>query len=78
MHAGARVRFVDCDPQTMAFDLDDVAAQHRRPTPRPSIIVHIGGLISPAIAGLAQLCDDRGVHLVEDAAHAHGSALDGR
>src|SRR4029079_15863293 len=24
-HAGARVKFVDCNPDTMAFDLDDVA-----------------------------------------------------
>jgi dTDP-4-amino-4,6-dideoxygalactose transaminase len=42
------------------------------------IAVHIGGLISPAVPALAQLCRDRGVHLVEDAAHAHGSALGGR
>jgi perosamine synthetase len=77
VHAGARVVFVDCDPETMAFDLADVRA-HLRPETAAVIAVHIGGLISPALPALAELCHDRGVHLVEDAAHAHGSALGGR
>jgi dTDP-4-amino-4,6-dideoxygalactose transaminase len=40
--------------------------------------VHIGGMISPDIIGLRELCDEHGIALVEDAAHAHGSTLDGR
>ncbi len=77
VHAGARVVFVDCDPETMAFDLADVEA---RITPRTAAVVavHIGGLISPAVPALVELCRSRGVHLVEDAAHAHGSALGGQ
>jgi perosamine synthetase len=77
VHAGARVVFVDCDPETMAFDLADVRA-HLRPETAAVIAVHIGGLVSPALPALAELCHDRGVHLVEDAAHAHGSTLGGR
>jgi perosamine synthetase len=77
VHAGARVVFVDCDPETMAFDLADVEA-HLSPATAAVVAVHIGGLISPAITALAELCAARGVHLVEDAAHAHGSALGGR
>src|SRR3954470_22843044 len=45
MHAGARVRFVDCDPATMSFDLEDVRAQ-LTPDTAAIIAVHIGGLIS--------------------------------
>jgi len=75
LHAGARVRFVDCDPATMSFDLDDVAASIGSDT-AAVVAVHIGGLISPAVPALAALCAQRGVSLVEDAAHAHGSALD--
>jgi dTDP-4-amino-4,6-dideoxygalactose transaminase len=75
-HAGARVRFADCDPRTMSFDLADVAAQIT-PATAAVVAVHIGGLISDDITALAQLCADRGIALVEDAAHAHGSALDG-
>jgi perosamine synthetase len=77
LHAGARVVFVDCDPDTMAFDLADVES-HIGPDTAAVIAVHIGGLISPAVPALAQMCRDWGVHLVEDAAHAHGSALGGR
>ena len=76
-HAGARVRFVDCDPQTMAFDLADVEAQIR-PETAAVVAVHIGGLLSPDMPALARLCRERGIHLVEDAAHAHGCALGGR
>ena len=77
VHAGARVVFVDCDPETMAFDLADVEA-HLSPATAAVVAVHIGGLISPDLPALAKLCAARGVHLVEDAAHAHGSALGGR
>jgi perosamine synthetase len=77
VHAGARVVFVDCDPETMAFDLADVETRLTADT-AAVIAVHIGGLLSPALPALAQLCRDRGVHLVEDAAHAHGSALGGK
>ena len=76
-HAGARVVFVDCDPATMAFDLDDVASRIG-PETAAVIAVHIGGLISPAMPALVELCRDRGVEVVEDAAHAHGCALGGR
>jgi dTDP-4-amino-4,6-dideoxygalactose transaminase len=76
-HAGARVRFVDCDPATMAVDVDDVAAQIG-PDTAAVVVVHIGGLIADAVPGLVELCRERGVALVEDAAHAHGSALDGQ
>jgi perosamine synthetase len=74
VHAGARVVFVDCDPETMAFDLADVESRLTADT-AAVVAVHIGGLISPAVPALEQLCRARGVHLVEDAAHAHGSAL---
>jgi perosamine synthetase len=76
-HAGARLVFVDCDPATMAFDLADVESRLTAET-AAVVAVHIGGLISPAMPALEKLCRDRGVDLVEDAAHAHGSALGGR
>jgi dTDP-4-amino-4,6-dideoxygalactose transaminase len=40
--------------------------------------VHIGGIITPEIDAIRTWCAARGVWLFEDAAHAHGSALDGR
>ena len=40
------------------------------------MLVHIGGLITPDADEIRALCGRRGVHLVEDAAHAHGSPKD--
>ena len=77
VHAGARLRFVDCDPQTMAIDPVDLEAC-LGPDTAAVIVVHIGGLVTPAIDEIAGLCTAAGVDLVEDAAHAHGSAFDGR
>src|SRR5258708_381497 len=74
VHAGARLRFVDCDPRTRAIDPADLAACITADT-AAVVIVHIGGLVTPAIDEIAQLCAARGVQLVEDAAHAHGSAF---
>src|SRR5438045_4064618 len=72
--AGARPRFVDCDPSTMAIDLESVKAAIG-PDTAGVVVVHIGGLITPAIHELAALCDEHGIFLFEDAAHAHGSSL---
>jgi perosamine synthetase len=76
LRAGARPVFADIGPD-MTLDPDDAAARMTSAT-RAVTTVHIGGLVSPATAALAAACDHRGVPLVEDAAHAHGSALDGR
>jgi len=77
VHAGGRPRFLDCDPATMAVDPDDL---RRSIGPRTAglILVHIGGLVTPRINEIRQICDTAGIWLFEDAAHAHGSAHNGR
>jgi dTDP-4-amino-4,6-dideoxygalactose transaminase len=75
--AGAVPKFVDCDPTTMAVDPADVSAAIG-PNTAGLIVVHIGGLVTPAIHELRRLCDERGLFLFEDAAHAHGSSLGDR
>jgi dTDP-4-amino-4,6-dideoxygalactose transaminase len=42
------------------------------------IVVHIGGHLSTDLPALVTLCRDRGIPLIEDAAHAHGGSLNGR
>jgi perosamine synthetase len=75
---GARARpvFADILPD-LTLDPEDTAKRLTSDT-RAVVTVHIGGLVSPATRDLAELCAERGIPLVEDAAHAHGSALDGR
>jgi dTDP-4-amino-4,6-dideoxygalactose transaminase len=75
--AGATPRFVDCDPLTLAADPDAVRAAIG-PDTVGLVVVHIGGLVTPAIKELQSICDERGIFLFEDAAHAHGSSLGGQ
>jgi len=42
------------------------------------VVVHIGGYLSPELEQIAELCNERGIRLIEDAAHAHGAQLDGK
>ncbi|NEO86987.1 MAG: DegT/DnrJ/EryC1/StrS family aminotransferase [Spirulina sp. SIO3F2] len=42
------------------------------------ITVHIGGVVSPKTHELVKLSQKTGIPLIEDAAHAHGSQLDGQ
>ena len=41
------------------------------------VLVHIGGWISKHVARVQELCRKRNLFLMEDAAHAHGSTIDG-
>jgi dTDP-4-amino-4,6-dideoxygalactose transaminase len=61
----------------MAVDPGDVASAIG-PETVGLVVVHIGGLVTPAIHELRRLCDERGIFLLEDAAHAHGSSLGDR
>jgi perosamine synthetase len=77
LHAGGGPRFADVAQDTLALSAETVEAALTENT-AGVIVVHIGGLISPEVEAIRQLCDARGLFLVEDAAHAHGSSLDGR
>jgi len=74
--AGASVKFVDCDPATMAIDPATLEAAIG-PDTAGVVVVHIGGLVTPDIGEIKRICDEHGIWLFEDAAHAHGSSLGG-
>jgi perosamine synthetase len=76
MHAGGRVRLADVDAGTLALSLATVEAALTEHT-AGVVMVHIGGLISPETIAIRDLCARRGLFFVEDAAHAHGSSLNG-
>jgi dTDP-4-amino-4,6-dideoxygalactose transaminase len=77
MHAGNKVIFADSNPETLCLDADDIK---RKITPDTAavILVHVGGIITPDYYEVKKVCDDKGLYLVEDCAHAHGSSIDGR
>lgn len=76
VHAGAKVVFADSDPKTLCLDADDVE-RRLRPDTAAVVLVHIGGIITPAVRRLKELCEKKGIALVEDCAHAHGSSFEG-
>lgn len=76
IHAGGRPVLVDLDPESFAVRPEDVEAAI---TPRTAgvIVVHIGGIVTRRMNELVALASSRGLWLVEDAAHAHGSSYGG-
>jgi len=75
--AGGSVRLVDTDPATFSVSLDDLK---KRLTPQTAgvIVVHIGGIVTTEIEAIRRWCDDQGIWLFEDCAHAHGSEHNGQ
>jgi dTDP-4-amino-4,6-dideoxygalactose transaminase len=75
--AGGKPVFTDIDPESLCITAEEV---RRRLTPktRGVIVVHIGGLVCPDIFEIKKICEDEGFFLIEDAAHAHGSLIDGK
>ncbi|MBI3097492.1 MAG: DegT/DnrJ/EryC1/StrS family aminotransferase [Planctomycetes bacterium] len=77
LHAGGRVRFVETDPETFGVSPAGLAAARTKDT-AGVIVVHIGGIVSPRLPEIRAWCDREGLFLFEDAAHAHGCAVNGR
>jgi perosamine synthetase len=77
IHAGGKPRFADVAPDTLALSATTVEAALGDDT-AGVVLVHIGGAITPEVDAIRAVCERRGLFLVEDAAHAHGSSLDGR
>ena len=77
IHAGGKVIFADCQRENLQLDSQDLKRKIRTDT-TGVILVHIGGIISPALDEIRRICDEEGLFLIEDAAHAHGATVDGR
>lgn len=74
-HAGARVVLADVEDDTGLIDADAVAAA-LTPATRAVVPVHLYG--HPAhMRRILEIARRAGVHVLEDAAHAHGAAYEG-
>lgn len=75
--AGGQPVFADMDGETLGIDVEDVK---RKVTAKTAgvIVVHIAGLVCPQIVELKEFCDEKGLFLLEDAAHAHGAMANGQ
>ena len=77
VHAGARVIFVDCQRENFQMDPADLRRKIR-PDTKAVILVHMSGIISPHLEEIQRICEEHGISLIEDAAHAHGATINGR
>src|SRR5262249_48860758 len=77
IYCGATPIFADIlGPHDLSLDPDDVASKITDKT-KAVCVVHFAGYPAP-VKELKQLCDDRGIALIEDAAHAPDADVDGR
>ncbi len=73
---GARPVFADVEPATATIDPADVLAKVS-PKTKAVIGVHLYG--QPCDAGaIREICDDKGLVFIEDAAQAHGATYQGK
>lgn len=77
LQEGGTPVLVDINADTFCADTEDLLARISSRT-AGVVIPHIAGLIYPDIDRVRKECDRQGVFLIEDAAQAHGAALDGR
>ena len=80
LNARMKVLFADSESQGLGLDPDDVKRKLKQHAGKvaAAITVHVGGWISPRIKDLHRLCQEHGIPLIEDCAHAHGSRLEGK
>ncbi len=76
INAGAIPVFAECT-EDMCLDPEDVKKRLTKNT-GAVMTVHIGGIVSKNITSLQKICSTNNIHLIEDAAQAHGSSLDGK
>ena len=75
-YVGARPVFVDVEPQTATLDVSKIEGVIGAKT-RAILPVHLYGQMAD-LQPLKELCDRRGLILIEDAAQAHGAQYCGR
>ena len=73
--AGAKVIFTECQKENLQLDPQDLKRKIRSNT-RAVVVVHIGGIITPYFYEINEICDQKGIPVIEVAAHAHGATID--
>lgn len=75
--AGGKPVLADISSETLCLDAENLRRRLTRKT-KVVNVVHIGGLVCPDIDKIRKICDENQTLLIEDAAHAHGSTINGR
>ncbi|MFQ5650695.1 MAG: DegT/DnrJ/EryC1/StrS family aminotransferase [bacterium] len=76
LHSGATPVYLDMSAETFMPNLDILQGTlARHPDLAGVMWVHIGGMIAPDFEAVVAFCREKGLFLIEDCAHAHGSQL---
>ena len=75
-NVGARPVTVDICPQDLHLTAALVAEAIEKFSPKAVILVHLYGWVAKETRQIRQLCQDRGVFLIEDSAQAWGTTID--
>lgn len=75
--AGARVVYVDCNRADLCMNYEDMVNKITSNT-KAVMLVHIGGHIAFEVEKIAKYCEEHGIALIEDCAHAHGAEWNGK
>tara|TARA_Y100000034_G_C6905213_1_gene419774 strand:- start:883 stop:1992 length:1110 start_codon:yes stop_codon:yes gene_type:complete len=76
-YAGGTPKFVDINPKTLNMDFENIVNNIDNKT-AGVLLVHIGGLPFADTKALKDVCDDKGLFLIEDCSHAHGATIHGK
>lgn len=76
--AGGIVEFVDCNKNDLCLSLEDLKEKVKKYNPIAVWVVHIGGHIAFQIEEISKFCNNNGIILLEDCAHAHGASWKGK
>lgn len=77
MYVGAKPVFSDIECDTFCLDPDDVNEKITDRT-RMVIPIHYGGMPGKTISALQEICEDKNLILMEDAAESFGAKKDGK
>ncbi len=77
INVGGTPVFCDINPKTHCLLPEDAEKRITKKT-KAVILVHYGGLITPEIDKIENICKKYNLFLIEDAAHSHGASKAGR
>lgn len=70
--AGGNVIFADCKKSDLCIGVEQIKSA-LTPNTKAVIVVHIGGHLAFDIFEISKFCEEKGIDLIEDCAHAHGA-----
>lgn len=75
--AGGKPVLADINEDTLCLDPESLKECITSKT-KGVILVHLAGLITPHLKDIQEICIDKKLFLIEDAAQAHGASIDGK